>query len=47
MAGSLAIVGIVLIVGWAVWYWLLRGHQQGLAEMARQVEDLEKHHESK
>jgi hypothetical protein len=47
MAVPLSVVGVVLIVGWGVWYWLLRGHQQSTAEMLRQVEDLEKHHEPK
>jgi hypothetical protein len=45
MAGSLTIVGIALIIGWGVWWWLLRGHQQGTADLLRRVEDLEKQYE--
>ncbi len=41
MAGTLAVVGGVLLVGWAAWWWLLRGHQQGLEDLAQRVADLE------
>lgn len=47
MAGSLSIVGLVLMVGWGLWYWVLRGVQQGTTDLQRRVEALEKTHESK
>ena len=46
MGGTLALVGVVLIVGWGVWWWLLRGHQQEVADLAQQIDALEKRHES-
>lgn len=47
MAGTLTIVGVVLLVGWAAWWWLLRGHQQGVEDLMHRVDELEQRHESR
>lgn len=44
MLGTLGIIGIVLCLGWAVWWWLLRDHAAGLAELQREAEELERRH---
>lgn len=46
MAGTLAVVGGVLLVGWVIWWWLLRGHQRGVADLLRRAEEMDKQHES-
>lgn len=39
---GLVIVAIVLCIGWAAWWWLLRVHTQRTAELERQLDELEK-----
>lgn len=45
MMTTLALVGGALLVGWAVWWWLLRGHQRDVAALMDRVEKLDQTHE--
>lgn len=47
MGSELAIVAAALIVGWAVWWWLIHTHVDQTATLSKQVEELERKHESR
>lgn len=46
MASALVVVGVVLCVGWGLWWWLLRGHLEQTSAMLKRLEELEQRHES-
>lgn len=47
MDSVLVIMAAVLVVGWGVWWWLIRAHLEHTAALSRKVEELERKHESR
>lgn len=41
------LVGVVLWIGWGVWWWLTRANAEGLARLEAQIKDIERKHESR